>query len=99
MVKITAEIIREIAVLAKLELTADELKNLTVDLADIVKYVEKLEELELDGVPETAHALDLNLVFREDKAEKWLTREEALMNAPAQKNGYFSVPKVIEKSK
>ena len=99
MVKITAEIIREIAVLAKLELTADELKNLTVDLADIVKYVEKLEELELDGVPETAHALDLNLVFREDKAEKWLTREKALMNAPAQKNGYFSVPKVIEKSK
>ena len=45
MVKITAEIIREMAALAKLHLTEGELKNLKEDLTDIVKYVEKLDEL------------------------------------------------------
>jgi aspartyl-tRNA(Asn)/glutamyl-tRNA(Gln) amidotransferase subunit C len=54
-----------------------------------------LKELNVDEVPPTSHVLDLYNVFREDKVEPWLTTEEALQNAPAQKMGYFSVPKVI----
>jgi aspartyl-tRNA(Asn)/glutamyl-tRNA(Gln) amidotransferase subunit C len=61
----------------------------------IVGYVEQLKELDVENVPATSHVLELNNVFREDKAGPWLTPEEALQNAPAQKMGYFSVPKVI----
>lgn len=99
MAEITEQKVLEIASLAKLALSEAEVKRLTADLADIVAYVEKLNELDLEGVPETAHVLDLSNVFRDDKAEISLTREEALANAPAQKKGYFSVPKVIEQPK
>ena len=92
---ITLAEVKHVAALAKLSFTDDELTKIVKELDAIVGYVEQLKELNVDDVPPTAHVLDLHNVFRDDKVEPWLTNEEALKNAPAQKNGYFSVPKVI----
>lgn len=90
------EDVEKIAKLAKLEFTAEEKEKFTHQLAQIVVYIEKLNELDTENIPPTSHVLDIKNVMREDKAETWLTQEEALANAPAKKVGFFSVPKVIE---
>jgi aspartyl-tRNA(Asn)/glutamyl-tRNA(Gln) amidotransferase subunit C len=92
---ITIEEVKYVAALAKLSFNDEELAKIALELDAIVGYVEQLKELNVDEVPPTSHVLDLYNVFREDKAEPWLNTEEALQNAPAQKMGYFSVPKVI----
>jgi aspartyl-tRNA(Asn)/glutamyl-tRNA(Gln) amidotransferase subunit C len=92
---ITLAEVKHVAALAKLTFTDEELAKIAKELDAIVGYVEQLKELNVDGVPPTSHVLDLHNVFRDDKVEPWLTTEEALQNAPAQKKGYFSVPKVI----
>ena len=92
---ITLAEVKHVAALAKLSFTEEELAKIAKELDAIVGYVEQLKELNVDDVPPTAHVLDLHNVFRDDKVEPWLTNAEALQNAPAQKKGYFSVPKVI----
>lgn len=92
---ITIEEVKHVAALAKLSFNDEELAKIAKELDAIVGYVEQLKELNVDKVPPTSHVLDLHNVFRDDQAEPWLTTEEALKNAPAQKMGYFSVPKVI----
>ncbi|MDZ7344720.1 MAG: Asp-tRNA(Asn)/Glu-tRNA(Gln) amidotransferase subunit GatC [candidate division KSB1 bacterium] len=91
----TLEEVKHVAALAKLSFNEDELAKIAKELDAIVGYVEQLKELDIEGVPETSHVLNLHNVFREDQVEPWLTPEQALQNAPAQKRGYFSVPKVI----
>jgi len=92
---ITLTEVKHVAALAKLSFNDDELAKIAKELDAIVGYVEQLKELNVDDVPPTSHVLDLHNVFRDDKVEPWLTNEEALQNAPVQKKGYFSVPKVI----
>jgi len=92
---ITLEEAKHVAALAKLSFNDEELAKIAQELDAIVGYVEQLKEINVDDVPPTSHVLDLHNVFRDDKVEPWLTSEEALKNAPAQKMGYFSVPKVI----
>jgi aspartyl-tRNA(Asn)/glutamyl-tRNA(Gln) amidotransferase subunit C len=92
---ITIAEVKHVATLAQALVQRRGLAKIAKELDAIVGYVEQLKELNVDDVPPTSHVLDLHNVFREDKAEPWLTPEEALQNAPAQKLGYFSVPKVI----
>ena len=92
---ITLAEVKHVAALAKLSFTDEELAKIAKELDAIVGYVEQLKELNVDDVPPTAHVLDLHNDFRDDKVEPWLTNAEALQNAPVQKQGYFSVPKVI----
>lgn len=93
---ITKEDVEKVAKLAKLKFTEEEKEKFTQQLAQIVSYVEKLKELDTEGVEPTSHVLDIKNVFREDKVKESLSQEEALANAPSKKNSYFSVPKVIE---
>ncbi len=92
---ISIEDVKRTAQLARLEFSQEELQNMTKEMAAILAYVEKLEELDLDGLPETVHVLQLTNVFREDIVKPGLSNVEALANAPKTKKGYFSVPKVI----
>jgi len=87
--------VENIAQLAKLQFTDEAKERLVQELEQIVTYVDKLNELDVADVAPTAHVLALTNVFREDEVEEWITREEALRNAPAQQDGYFCVPKVI----
>jgi aspartyl-tRNA(Asn)/glutamyl-tRNA(Gln) amidotransferase subunit C len=88
--------VKKIAALAKLSFNNHELEKMARELDTIVGYVKQLEELKLNNVEPTSHVLDLSNVMREDVPEPWLTPEAALQNAPAQKLGYFSVPKVVQ---
>lgn len=94
-VTISRKEVLKVAALAKLEFDENALAEMARDLEQIVGYVEKLQELDVDDVPETAHVLPLVNVLREDASEPWLTNEEALANAPQRRDGFFSVPKVI----
>ncbi|RKY76341.1 Asp-tRNA(Asn)/Glu-tRNA(Gln) amidotransferase GatCAB subunit C [candidate division KSB1 bacterium] len=92
---ITVEEVEHIAQLAKLKFSEEEKKKFTTQLAKIIQYVEKLNELDTEDVPPTYHVLDIKNVMRSDVTKPWLTQEEALKNAPRRKDGFFSVPKVI----
>ena len=92
---INLEEVDKIAHLAKLSFSNTERETLAVQLATIVEYMEKLDELDTSDVKPTSHVLDLKNVFRDDVVENWLTQAEVLQNAPVAKKGYFSVPKVI----
>ncbi len=88
----------KIARLARLEIDNEEKKNISLQLTDILKYIEKLNELNTDNVQPTSHILPIANVFREDVPEKSLQRETVLALAPDKDNekGCFKVPKVIE---
>ena len=62
-------------------------------MGDILKYVDKLNELDVEGVEPTAHAVPLTNVLREDKPRESLSHEAAMRNAPKTSSGLFIVPK------
>ena len=93
--KITEEDIKYISRLAKIKLKEEEIKNYQKDLEEILVYVEKLKGLSTKNVRETTHILSVVNRFREDRVRKGLEHREALANAPAKKDGYFKVPKII----
>jgi aspartyl-tRNA(Asn)/glutamyl-tRNA(Gln) amidotransferase subunit C len=65
----------------------------------MIAFVEKLNELDLEGVQPLMHMTDEVNVLREDEVTGSITREEALKNAPAHDDQFFKVPKVIKKTK
>ena len=85
-----------VAKLARIKLTEDEAKAFQKQLDDVLKYVEKLRELDVSGVDAAGNSLAVFNVFREDAPRDWFTAEQALSNAPRQANGLFVVPKVVE---
>jgi len=93
---ITAEEVRHIALLSRLELTDDEVKLYTGHLDQILQYVEKLKKLNVEGVEPTSHAIPLYNVMREDVVEDSLSKEDALRNAPDRADPYYRVPKTTE---
>jgi aspartyl-tRNA(Asn)/glutamyl-tRNA(Gln) amidotransferase subunit C len=88
--------VRYIAQLARLTLSEKEIETFQSQLSQVLKYVEKLREVDTTGVEPTAHTNPLYNVFRKDESRDWLTAEQALANAPRQANGLFVVTKVIE---
>ena len=88
--------VKYVAHLARLSLTADEEKKLGAQLGQILGYVEKLKELDVTNVEPTAHAVPLVNVTRLDEVRPSLGHDDALRNAPAQANGQFIVPKIVE---
>ena len=88
--------IKDVAHLARLQLTPDEEAQLGAQLDGILGYIEKLKELDVTGVEPTAHAVPLVNVTRPDEIRPSLPHDDALRNAPAQANGLFMVPKIVE---
>ena len=85
-----------VARLARINLTSDEAKIFQEQLDNVLKYVEKLRQVDVTGVDAALHPLPIANVFREDVPRDWFTAEQALSNAPRQANGLFIVPKVVE---
>ena len=88
--------VKYVAHLARIALTPAEEIKLSAQLAGILGYIEKLKEVEVTGVEPTAHAVPLVNVTRADEIRPSLSHEDALRNAPAQANGLFMVPKIVE---
>jgi aspartyl-tRNA(Asn)/glutamyl-tRNA(Gln) amidotransferase subunit C len=85
-----------VARLARINLTEAEAKIFQKQLDDVLKYVEKLCQVDVTGVEAAAHALPVFNIFRADAPRDWFTAKQALSNAPRQANGLFVVPKVVE---
>lgn len=102
--KLTIKQVEDIARLARIELTQKEKELYSEQLSDILKFVEKLEAVDTNGVAETSQVTGLENVFREDiadeqtqiNADKRINREKLLSNAPAQKDGYIKVKQILE---
>lgn len=93
--KIDRQQVRHIAHLARLRLTEDECAAFGQQLSSILEYVEKLNELNTDGVEPTAHAVDCRNVFGEDEPIEPIGAIRALANAPDKDGAFFKVPKVL----
>ncbi|GIW95226.1 MAG: aspartyl/glutamyl-tRNA(Asn/Gln) amidotransferase subunit C [Pirellulaceae bacterium] len=94
-VEINPALVRHIAELARLELDDQLIQRLASDLAEILAYVERLDELDTESVQPMAHALDLTDVFADDVPGPCLERQEALANAPKKDGEFFLVPAVL----
>jgi aspartyl-tRNA(Asn)/glutamyl-tRNA(Gln) amidotransferase subunit C len=92
---LTRDEVLHVAKLARLSLRPDEIEVFTRQLNDILAYVEKLQELDTEGVAPLAHVIPVFNVFREDGVKEGLARDVALENAPAREEGTFVVPRVI----
>ncbi|HIJ50713.1 MAG TPA: Asp-tRNA(Asn)/Glu-tRNA(Gln) amidotransferase subunit GatC [Nitrospinae bacterium] len=87
--------IEHLAKLASLKLTDAEKKKFSNQMGTIIKYIEKLSELDTENVEPTAHVLGLNNVFREDVATEPLTDQSPINDSPAHSKGHYEVPKII----
>ncbi len=88
--------IRYVAHLARLALTPEEEKKFGAQLSSVLGYIEKLKEVDVSGVEPTSHAVPLVNVTRPDEIQPSMNSQDALRNAPAQANGLFIVPKIVE---
>ena len=88
--------VRYTAKLARLHLSEEEIAKFQAQLSQVLEYVEKLSQVNVEGVEPTAHANAVFNVFRKDEPRSFFTQKAALANAPRQANGLFIVPKVIE---
>lgn len=93
---VTIKDVQKIAELAKLKFNDKELENFTNQMNEILKYMDKLNELNTDSVEPLSHPLDSVNVFREDILKKSVSTEDALKNSPVPDEKYFKVPKVIQ---
>jgi aspartyl-tRNA(Asn)/glutamyl-tRNA(Gln) amidotransferase subunit C len=91
---ISREEVVHVARLARLHFEEDELVRLEGELSKIIDYINQLGELDLTGVPTTAHAVAVKNVLRPDEPRPGLTQEEALMNGPDVERGHFAVPRM-----
>ena len=88
--------LQHVVKLARIELSPEEEGRIQPQMQEILKYVDKLSELDVEGIEPTAHAVPLTNVMRKDEVLPSLSCDDALRNAPRQANGLFVVPKIIE---
>lgn len=93
--KLTDDEVRHVAKLSRLRLGDAEIHAYAEQLSNVLAYVSKLSELDVDGVEPMAHGADVTNVMREDVPETGLSVDIALHNAPDQWPPFFKVPKVL----
>ena len=95
-IKISQDEVTHVAHLARLEFGEEEKEKFTSQLNDILRYMDKLGEVDTTGVEPMTHAIAQKNAFREDAVGESLPPEVSLANAPESRGGCFQVPKVIE---
>ncbi len=81
-----------VARLARLELNDEEVERMAAELSKVLDHIEKIRELDLDGVPPTSHVVDVVNALRPDEPRPSLPVDVALASAPDPVNGGFGVP-------
>ena len=92
---ITDADVRHVAKLSRLKLSDDQIADYTKQLGRVLGYIDKLSELDVEGVEPMAHALDMSNVLRDDVVQEPLPVDKALASAPASDPPFFKVPKVL----
>ena len=93
---VTPEIVKHVALLARLRLEGEALARTAAQLDEILEYVKSLQAVATDGVEPTSHVLPLSNVLRPDEVRASLRQEDVTALAPAKQPPYVKVPKVIE---
>ncbi len=93
---IDEKIVDYVAALSRIHLEGDDRSRLADQLGRILSYVEKLNELDTDGIEPLAHPMGTTDVFRRDEGTTSLAPAQVLTNAPDRKDDFFTVPAVIE---
>ena len=88
--------VENVAKLARLQLTPEELDRYGKQLGAILDYIAKLEKLDVKDLEPLAQAVDMSNIFREDAPRPGLSRDAALQNAPEKNGDFFIVPKIVE---
>lgn len=94
--QVTLDQVSHVASLARLRFSDEERVEMARQMTKILEYMDKLNELDVEGVEPMSHVLDLFNVTRPDEPVQRITRDEALSNAPDAGDAYFRVPKVID---
>jgi len=89
---IDREQVLHVARLARLRLSDEEVAKMAAELSNILEHIERIGELDLDGVPPTSHVVDVANALRADEPRPCLPRDVALAEAPATQDGGFLVP-------
>lgn len=92
---ITDETIEYVGILAKLELSDEEKEQAKKDMGSMLDYMDKLNELDTEGVEPMSHVFPVRNVFREDEVVNGDDRDNMLRNAPQKKDGTYMVPKTF----
>jgi aspartyl-tRNA(Asn)/glutamyl-tRNA(Gln) amidotransferase subunit C len=90
-------LIDNLAKLSHLSFNEQEKKEIRADLQEMISFIEKLKEVNTDGVAPLLHMSSNVNMLREDVVQGSVSREEALKNAPETDGTFFKVPKVIKK--
>lgn len=88
--------IKQVARLARLHLTPEEIKFFEGQVGNILSFIDQLKEVNVEGVGPTSHPLSLSNVFREDVVVPSLSIEPFLAKSPRARGRFFEVPKIIE---
>lgn len=97
MKSIEKETVKHVALLSRLSLSEKELDIHSKQLASILSYINKLNEIDTSAVRPTSHVLaSLKNVFRKDILKASLPVDKTLANAPSKEGDHFKVPQVIE---
>ena len=95
MSRINPDEVREIAALARLRLSEDEVVRMTDELDGILGYIETVKNLDTADAEPMTHAVPFDCPMRPDEIGQSLTIDEALQNAPRRHEGYFEVPRIV----
>lgn len=94
--EINEELVDKLAHLSRLKFTDAEKEEIKNDLQRMIQFVDKINELDLEGVEPLLHMSSETNVLREDEVKGSISREDALKNAPLHDEKFFKVPKVIK---
>jgi aspartyl-tRNA(Asn)/glutamyl-tRNA(Gln) amidotransferase subunit C len=89
---IDREQVLHVARLARLELSEEEVEKMSSELSTILEHVERISELDLEGVEPTSHVVELENVLRPDEPRPSWPRDRVLEQAPDPADGAFRVP-------
>ena len=95
MSRITADEVRELAMLARLRLSDQEVAAMTDNLGAILEYVDALRALDTAAVEPMTHAVPFDCPLRPDTVGASLPVDDALRNAPRREASFFQVPRII----
>ena len=88
--------VRKVALLARLELTEEELDEQAKHINTLLEQFEVLQQIDVTGMEPTSHAFPVYNVLREDASRPSLPQETVLANAPEKRDGCFVVPRIVE---
>ncbi|MFD5225372.1 Asp-tRNA(Asn)/Glu-tRNA(Gln) amidotransferase subunit GatC [Microbacterium sp. NPDC058342] len=95
MSEITPDLVRHLGVLARIQLSDEEVTQLTGQLDAIVDNIAKVSEVATPDVPATSHPIAMSNVFRPDEVGETLSVEQTLQNAPDTADGRFRVTAIL----